>query len=219
VDKAAEILEHNRVLERKPKQLSGGQRQRVAIGRAIVRNPKVFLLDEPLSNLDAKLRNQMRAELIKLRKRVNTTFVYVTHDQIEAMTLGDRIVIMNDGVHPADRHAAGGVRPSGQPVCGRLHRHAADELPQMPCVLGIRRNLLPWVEKDGGIRAAVTMKELTGSTCSCILQLGEDEIIVVVPASTGGIREYDRGQRRQARCGHHIPEGEAYRLFDPDTDA
>ncbi|MBP0963195.1 MAG: TOBE domain-containing protein, partial [Oscillospiraceae bacterium] len=84
-------------LGRKPKALSGGQRQRVAIGRAIVRDPKVMLMDEPLSNLDAKLRNQMRAELIKLRERINTTFIYVTHDQTEAMTLGDRIVIMKDG--------------------------------------------------------------------------------------------------------------------------
>ncbi|MCF0238207.1 MAG: ABC transporter ATP-binding protein, partial [Sphaerochaetaceae bacterium] len=82
---------------RKPKNLSGGQRQRVAIGRAIVRNPKVMLMDEPLSNLDAKLRNQMRAELIRLRRKINTTFVYVTHDQTEAMTLGDRIVVMKDG--------------------------------------------------------------------------------------------------------------------------
>ncbi|MBQ3089078.1 MAG: TOBE domain-containing protein, partial [Oscillospiraceae bacterium] len=84
-------------LDRKPKALSGGQRQRVAIGRAIVREPKALLMDEPLSNLDAKLRNQMRAEIIKLRKRINTTFMYVTHDQTEAMTLGDRIVIMKDG--------------------------------------------------------------------------------------------------------------------------
>ena len=97
VREAAEILDITQYLDRKPKALSGGQRQRVAIGRAIVREPKVFLMDEPLSNLDAKLRNQMRAEIIKLRQRINTTFIYVTHDQTEAMTLGDRIVIMRDG--------------------------------------------------------------------------------------------------------------------------
>ena len=97
VKEAAEILDITQYLGRKPKALSGGQRQRVAIGRAIVRDPAVMLMDEPLSNLDAKLRNQMRAELIKLRERINTTFVYVTHDQTEAMTLGDRIVIMKDG--------------------------------------------------------------------------------------------------------------------------
>ncbi len=97
VKEAAEILDITQYLGRKPKALSGGQRQRVAIGRAIVRDPAVMLMDEPLSNLDAKLRNQMRAEIIKLRERINTTFVYVTHDQTEAMTLGDRIVIMKDG--------------------------------------------------------------------------------------------------------------------------
>lgn len=97
VREAAKILGITEYLDRKPKQLSGGQRQRVAIGRAIVREPKVFLMDEPLSNLDAKLRNQMRAEIIQLRHRINTTFIYVTHDQTEAMTLGDRIVIMKDG--------------------------------------------------------------------------------------------------------------------------
>lgn len=97
VREAADILDITQYLDRKPKALSGGQRQRVAIGRAIVRDPAVFLMDEPLSNLDAKLRNQMRAEIIKLRERINTTFIYVTHDQTEAMTLGDRIVIMRDG--------------------------------------------------------------------------------------------------------------------------
>ena len=97
VREAAEILDITQYLDRKPKALSGGQRQRVAIGRAIVRDPAVFLMDEPLSNLDAKLRNQMRAEIIKLRERINTTFIYVTHDQTEAMTLGDRIVIMRNG--------------------------------------------------------------------------------------------------------------------------
>ena len=98
VKQAAEILDITQYLDHKPKALSGGQRQRVAIGRAIVRDPAVFLMDEPLSNLDAKLRNQMRAEIIKLRQRIDTTFIYVTHDQTEAMTLGDRIVIMKDGV-------------------------------------------------------------------------------------------------------------------------
>ena len=97
VKTAAEILDITQYLDRKPKALSGGQRQRVAIGRAIVREPKVLLMDEPLSNLDAKLRNQMRAEIIKLRQKIHTTFIYVTHDQTEAMTLGDRIVIMKDG--------------------------------------------------------------------------------------------------------------------------
>lgn len=116
---AAHSLAITELLDRKPKALSGGQRQRVAIGRAIVREPQVFLMDEPLSNLDAKLRNQMRAEILMLRKRLDTTFVYVTHDQTEAMTLGDRIVIMKDGhiqqvgtpqevfAHPANQFVGG----------------------------------------------------------------------------------------------------------------
>ncbi|MBQ6235330.1 MAG: ABC transporter ATP-binding protein [Clostridia bacterium] len=125
VRQAAEILDITQYLDRKPKALSGGQRQRVAIGRAIVRAPKVMLMDEPLSNLDAKLRNEMRAEIIKLRERIDTTFIYVTHDQTEAMTLGDRIVIMRDGYvqqigtpqdvfnHPANLFVAGFI---GMPV-------------------------------------------------------------------------------------------------------
>lgn len=98
VREAARILDIEKLLDRKPKQLSGGQRQRVAVGRAIVRNPKVFLFDEPLSNLDAKLRVQMRAEIIQLHNRLQATIIYVTHDQVEAMTMGDRIVVMKDGV-------------------------------------------------------------------------------------------------------------------------
>ena len=98
VKEAAKILDLTQLLDRKPKALSGGQRQRVAMGRAIVRNPKVFLMDEPLSNLDAKLRGQMRVEISKLHQRLETTIIYVTHDQTEAMTLGTRIVVMKDGV-------------------------------------------------------------------------------------------------------------------------
>lgn len=135
VREAARSLDITELLERKPKALSGGQRQRVAIGRAIVREPQVFLMDEPLSNLDAKLRNQMRAEILMLRERINTTFVYVTHDQTEAMTLGDRIVIMKDGViqqvgtpqevfaHPANQFVAGFIgMPQMNFLPGRLVR-------------------------------------------------------------------------------------------------
>src|SRR5436305_7196237 len=119
VQEAAEILGIQELLRRKPRQLSGGQRQRVALGRAIVRHPQVFLFDEPLSNLDAKLRVQMRVELKKLHERLGTTAIYVTHDQVEAMTLGDRVVVMRDGwvqqvgdpmtlyTRPANRFVAG----------------------------------------------------------------------------------------------------------------
>jgi multiple sugar transport system ATP-binding protein len=149
VDKAAQILDIAELLDRKPKQLSGGQRQRVAMGRAIVRDPKVFLFDEPLSNLDAKLRVQMRIEIKKVHQQVRTTTVYVTHDQIEAMTLADRVVVMNRGNieqvgtpqqlyhHPQTRFVAGFI---GSPAMnfipcrmeevggGGLKLHVSDEL-------------------------------------------------------------------------------------------
>ena len=136
VREAAEILDITQFLDRKPSQLSGGQRQRVAIGRSIVRNPKVFLFDEPLSNLDAKLRNQMRAEIIALRRKINTTFIYVTHDQVEAMTLGDKVVIMKDGVihqvgspaelfdHPANLFVAGFI---GAPQMNYFHAELSEK--------------------------------------------------------------------------------------------
>src|SRR5687767_99970 len=115
VQDAAEILGIQELLKRKPRQLSGGQRQRVAVGRAIVRHPQVFLFDEPLSNLDAKLRVQMRVELKRLHDRLETTAIYVTHDQVEAMTLGDRVVVMKDG----------GVQQVGEPL--ELYRRPANK--------------------------------------------------------------------------------------------
>ncbi|MDY3280837.1 ABC transporter ATP-binding protein [Dysosmobacter sp.] len=145
VREAAEILDITQYLERKPKALSGGQRQRVAIGRAIVREPKVLLMDEPLSNLDAKLRNQMRAEIIKLREKINTTFLYVTHDQTEAMTLGDRIVIMKDGFiqqigtpqevfdHPANLFVAGFI---GMPQMNFFNARLEKENGKYVAILG-----------------------------------------------------------------------------------
>ena len=161
VREAAEILDITQYLERKPKALSGGQRQRVAIGRAIVRAPKVMLMDEPLSNLDAKLRNEMRAEIIKLREKIATTFVYVTHDQTEAMTLGDRIVIMKDGYiqqigtpqevfdHPANLFVAGFI---GMPVMNfsdaQLIREGEKYFVELA---GFRTELSP--EKEGRLLA------------------------------------------------------------------
>src|SRR5690625_3677216 len=136
VKDAARILDIEHLLERKPKALSGGQRQRVALGRAIVREPQVFLMDEPLSNLDAKLRVQMRSEIGKLHKRLGTTIVYVTHDQIEAMTMGSRIVIMKDGIiqqaaspeevynHPRNMFVAGFI---GSPAMNFIHGELIEE--------------------------------------------------------------------------------------------
>ena len=136
VEHAARILDITELLDRRPKALSGGQRQRVAMGRAIVRNPKVFLFDEPLSNLDAKLRVQMRTEIKRVHQKVKTTTVYVTHDQVEAMTLADRVVVMNQRPHRADRHAARALSPPPYAVRGRLHRLTGDELHSLPSRAG-----------------------------------------------------------------------------------
>ncbi|NEX64724.1 ABC transporter ATP-binding protein [Noviherbaspirillum galbum] len=144
VDKASSILGLGKLLDRYPRQLSGGQRQRVAMGRAIVRNPQVFLFDEPLSNLDAKLRVQMRAEIKELHQRLRTTSVYVTHDQIEAMTMGDRIVVMRDGVveqqgkplelydHPANLFVAGFIgSPAMNFLSGTLAQDGAGAMVEL----------------------------------------------------------------------------------------
>jgi len=166
VDDAARALSLDGLLDRRPRELSGGQRQRVALGRAIVRPPKVFLFDEPLSNLDAKLRVQMRTEIARLHRRLGTTMVYVTHDQVEAMTLGDRIVVMNQGriqqvdrpmvlyQRPANRFVAGFIgSPAMNFFAGRIEggrflpadggaavepAAAAGRLPDGPAVLGLR---------------------------------------------------------------------------------
>src|SRR5947207_11280439 len=166
VQDAADILGIRDYLARKPRQLSGGQRQRVALGRAIVRHPRVFLFDEPLSNLDAKLRVQMRVELKKLHTRLNTTAIYVTHDQVEAMTLGDRVVVMRDGVvqqvgeplelynAPVNRFVAGflgspgmnfaAVRVSGEKDALRAHKPGFGI--KVPPEIAPR--LAPYVERD-----------------------------------------------------------------------
>ena len=200
-----EILGITELLDRKPKQLSGGQRQRVALGRAIVRKPAVFLFDEPLSNLDAKLRVQMRAEITKLQQRLKTTTVYVTHDQIEAMTMGDRIAVMNERQAPAGGHAAGGLRAARQPVRGAVHRHAADELP--PGDAGRRRR--------GGRRAPA-------SACRCPQALprrrgaASDGRKVVLGIRPENIREAARRGRRRDRAHHR--QGGVRRAAGPRGD-
>ncbi len=127
VSEAARILELEPYLQRKPRQLSGGQRQRVAMGRAIVRQPRAFLMDEPLSNLDAKLRVQMRAEILKIQQSLNVTTIYVTHDQTEAMTLGDRVAVVLPGRSAAGRDPARALSSTGEPVRRRVHRITGDE--------------------------------------------------------------------------------------------
>ncbi len=163
VDHAARILDITELLDRKPKALSGGQRQRVAMGRAIVRNPKVFLFDEPLSNLDAKLRVQMRTEIKRVHQMVKTTTVYVTHDQVEAMTLADRVVVMNGGVieqiatpqdlyhHPKTRFVAG------------FHRLAGDEFHALPVGAERRRPARAYFRRHQPAGAGGAIRTLPGT--------------------------------------------------------
>ena len=172
VDEAARILDITELLDRKPKQLSGGQRQRVAMGRAIVRNPKVFLFDEPLSNLDAKLRVQMRTEIKKVHQQVRTTTVYVTHDQVEAMTLADRVVVMNHGIIEQVGTPQRALSPSQDALRRRLHRLAGHELHSLPAWRTATARLQRPAHRRAGLpgaagarRAATRPRAATASCC------------------------------------------------------
>ena len=202
VARAAEILGLQPYLSRYPRQLSGGQRQRVAMGRAIVRDPQVFLFDEPLSNLDAKLRVQMRSEIRELHQRLRTTTVYVTHDQIEAMTMADRIVVMRDGHveqvgaplelydRPANTFVAGFIgSPSmnlltGRVEAGRFRANGIDlPLPDPPAegqevTIGIRPEHLE--PADDGIAATIAVIEPTGSETHIVARVGDHDLICVM---------------------------------------
>ncbi|MBS5671373.1 MAG: ATP-binding cassette domain-containing protein [Firmicutes bacterium] len=203
VKQAAEILDITQYLGRKPKALSGGQRQRVAIGRAIVRDPQVFLMDEPLSNLDAKLRNQMRAEIIKLRERIDTTFIYVTHDQTEAMTLGDRIVIMKDGfiqqigtpqmnffdaklVKDGSKYVVtvGGTKVELSPE--KQAALSAKNVQHQDITLGVRPEHITL--SDSGISAKVDVSEMMGSAVHLHTTMadGKDVVIIVQTMDMNG---------------------------------
>jgi multiple sugar transport system ATP-binding protein len=198
VQQTAEILGIESYLDRKPKALSGGQKQRVAVGRAIVRQPKVFLFDEPLSNLDAKMRVQMRSEITKLHQRLQATMIYVTHDQIEAMTMGDRIVVMKDGViqqvntplhlyeEPVNLFVAGFLgSPPMNFVRGTLHQSAGGLLfkesygGSIACNLSARDEAIPYIGKDIvlGIRpediALVTGERPSGSRFQAVVDMVE----------------------------------------------
>jgi multiple sugar transport system ATP-binding protein len=214
VNHAARILNLEALLDRTPRELSGGQRQRVAMGRAIVRDPKVFLFDEPLSNLDAKLRVAMRAEIKALHQRLKTTTVYVTHDQIEAMTMADRIVVMHDGVieqlgtplelfdSPANLFVAQFIgSPSMNVFPGTLRHGAAGSFVEalglrwplaMPVAgqpgqavhYGIRPGDLSLVDTGQGIAARVIVVEPTGAETELLLQVGETQLVVVMHGRT-----------------------------------
>ncbi len=197
VQRAAQSLQLQALLQRRPRELSGGQRQRVAIGRAIVREPKIFLFDEPLSNLDASLRTQMRAELAQLHKRLNATIIYVTHDQVEAMTLGDRIAIFNAGrieqvgtpmelyERPCNRFVAGFL---GSPRMNFLPVAVAEGLmplaPQGTVTVGLRPEHLRWTASEApdgpGIEANVQRVEHLGDVAlvHCLVSGAEEPVIV-----------------------------------------
>ena len=207
VNRAAEILGLSQLLARYPRQLSGGQRQRVAMGRAIVRDPQVFLFDEPLSNLDAKLRVQMRTEIKDLHQRLKTTTIYVTHDQIEAMTMADRIVVMHNGLveqigapldlydHPDNLFVAGFIgSPSMNMLKGRVRfngglwfegpggwRFSLAGAPKLsdgkPAIFGVRPEHFSLA--DDGAEAEVYMVEPTGSELQVVARLGGEDVIAV----------------------------------------
>jgi len=209
VQEAANILGLTELLHRYPRQLSGGQRQRVAMGRAIVRDPQVFLFDEPLSNLDAKLRVAMRAEIKALHHRVGETTIYVTHDQIEAMTMADKIVVMQDGNieqigapldiydRPDNRFVAGFIgSPAMNFVRGRVARNGATAVvtpagetipaPDVPgmeqgreVILGMRPEHLTLAADGQGFAATVVVNEPTGSAVQVLAKHGEDEVVAV----------------------------------------
>ena len=237
VRKAAEILALNDLLERTPKQLSGGQRQRVAMGRAIVRNPAVFLFDEPLSNLDAKLRVQMRSEIKELHQRLGTTIVYVTHDQVEAMTMADRIVVMNGGRveqvgpplalydNPANLFVAtfigspgmnlinGTVSSDGvfkSPSGTQIVVPHLSSTPNRPLTLGIRPEHLAIVEAGapGSFAAEVTVTEPTGSETLVKLRMNGDEIVGMF---------HERLTVAPGETTHLSPFANRAHLFDAET--
>ena len=193
VKQAAATLELTPYLKRKPKQLSGGQRQRVALGRAIVREPKAFLMDEPLSNLDAALRAQTRAEILKLQKRLETTTIYVTHDQVEAMTMGDRIAVMSEGVlqqigTPEELY----TRPANLFVATFIGSPAMNVVPSRALALGDDDQLAGFRPADvqlgadgnGSARyeAAVEFVEYLGDEQLAHVRLGDSDLVVKLPA-------------------------------------
>ena len=233
VGKAAEILGLTPLLDRYPRQLSGGQRQRVAMGRAIVRDPQVFLFDEPLSNLDAKLRVQMRSEIKELHQRLKTTIVYVTHDQIEAMTMADKIVVMHDGVieqmgapldlydRPSNLFVAGFIgSPAMNFLKGRIEglnfisqgglklpiSEASAATGARPAVYGIRPEHV--VLDDSGVEFEVAVVEPTGSETQIVARAASEEIVCVFR---------DRVLPRPGDSLRILPDPRLVHLFDASS--
>ncbi|MBR2671050.1 MAG: sn-glycerol-3-phosphate ABC transporter ATP-binding protein UgpC [Oscillospiraceae bacterium] len=250
VNEAAEILGITEYLDRKPKALSGGQRQRVAIGRAIVRNPKALLMDEPLSNLDAKLRNQMRSEIIKLRNKIKTTFVYVTHDQTEAMTLGDRIVVMKDGFiqqigtpqevfdHPANLFVAGfigvpqmnffsnlelykvngkfAVNIGGKEFIFTDEQQAlleANAKEGQKIIAGVRPVHISLSDSENGFKTIMDVSEMMGSEIYLHLDLGDQDVVCIVPTAGLDVSRFQRGKEIYLDCDPSLIQ-----IFDAETE-
>ncbi|SCB36586.1 ABC transporter ATP-binding protein [Rhizobium hainanense] len=234
VDEIACILRLEDYLERRPKQLSGGQRQRVAIGRAIVREPKVILFDEPLSNLDAELRAEMRVEIAKLHKRLKSTIIYVTHDQVEAMTLADRIVIMRKGSveqigtpmqlyrEPANKFVAGfiGSPPmnfldvecvDGHLDCPGLGQEVKARLPDGSYVLGIRPEHLSLDRTAGNL--TVDIVEKLGATAIIYLQAQSGERLIVSHPSSDAPMAGERVSVRTEANSHYIFDRQTERML------
>jgi multiple sugar transport system ATP-binding protein len=238
VNEAADILQLETYLDRKPKALSGGQRQRVALGRAIVRKPKVFLFDEPLSNLDAKLRNHMRAEIMELHQRLDATIIYVTHDQVEAMTMGTKIVVMKDGLvqqvaapidlynHPVNLFVAGFIgSPTMNFIKGAIKENTFTSTgvdfsmagtrweKSMPdsLTLGIRPEDLKWGnagDSQGQLKGVVELAEPLGPETYLHVRVGEKRLIVKVAPDV----KYALGE--QATFGFNMDQ---VQMFDPTT--
>jgi multiple sugar transport system ATP-binding protein len=238
VMKAAEMVELFDLLNRRPAALSGGQRQRVALGRAIVREPNAFLMDEPLSNLDAKLRVSTRAQIKNLQHRLRTTTIYVTHDQIEAMTLADRVVVMNRGLvqqvgtptdiydHPANTFVAGFI---GSPAMNLVHGDIASGvfragqmqvggLPATfagPVTLGFRAEDASLVDADGAIKAAVYTIELLGDSSLIGIRVGGELVSIKAPKDfRAGIGDTVRAAIPPSRC-HLFDRSTGARLTSP----
>jgi len=229
VQKAAQVLQLEPLLQRLPRELSGGQRQRVAIGRAIVREPQVFLFDEPLSNLDAALRTQMRAELAQLHRRLGATIVYVTHDQVEAMTLGDRIAVFNAGAieqvgaplalyqRPANRFVAGFL---GSPRMNFLPAAAAVGLGLLPpgtTSVGVRPEHLRLHDGRGGLAARVLHTEHLGDVVlvHCQLPGADGPVVVKSPPGAAPLPQPGEALRLAAEPGSALAFDIAGRCLPP----
>ncbi len=246
VEEAADILGIRHLLSRKPKQLSGGQRQRVALGRAIVRRPEVFLFDEPLSNLDAKLRVQTRVELKKLHERLATTAVYVTHDQVEAMTMGDRIVVMRDGLiqqvgtpmelyyHPSNKFVAGFIGSPAMNFFNATLKSGGDEIfletedfrLRLPDQKAAALNQYEGREVIVGIRPEdlrPAAQAADGRTIPAVVEfvepVGSETYVDVKTKAFGLVAAVGRGTTIQAHQNIHLePLMDSIHLFDPTTE-